>query len=129
MPTRYAKSRKRNSRVQQQVRPRQRRRTEDAYKPPPVDPIEYSFCAIDPNHKNLCRYSIGSRMDDNNVDHQLSGLVLNPKAKNIIPPPVLSHASPDCYFKQNFRVYLYEIATPLMWVKKSGIPTAVRELY
>ncbi|KAL0214689.1 hypothetical protein P9112_006873 [Eukaryota sp. TZLM1-RC] len=46
-----AKSRKRNSRLQQQVRPRQRRRTDDAYEPPPVDPIEYSFCAIDPNHK------------------------------------------------------------------------------
>ncbi|KAL0222843.1 hypothetical protein P9112_002233 [Eukaryota sp. TZLM1-RC] len=55
-------------------------------------------------------------MDDNNVNHQLSGLVLNPKAKNIIQPPVMTHASPNCYFVQNFREYLYEIATPLMWV-------------
>ncbi|KAL0208852.1 hypothetical protein P9112_011439 [Eukaryota sp. TZLM1-RC] len=78
-----AKSRKRNSRVQQQVRRRQRRSTEDAYEPPPVDPIEYSFCAIDPGHKNLCGYSIGSRINDNNVNHRFSGLVLNPKAKNI----------------------------------------------
>ncbi|KAL0218986.1 hypothetical protein P9112_004639 [Eukaryota sp. TZLM1-RC] len=79
-----AKSRKRNCRVQQQVRPRQRRRTDDAYEPLPVDPIEYSFCAIDPNHKNLCKYSIGSNIDNNNVDHQLSGLALNSKAKKII---------------------------------------------
>ncbi|KAL0223108.1 hypothetical protein P9112_002498 [Eukaryota sp. TZLM1-RC] len=111
-----AKSRMRNSRLQQQVRPRQRRRTEDAYEPPPVDPIEYSFCAIDPNPKNLCGYLIGSRMDDNNVNHQLSGCVLNPRAKNIIQPPFMTHASPNCYFVQNFREYSYEIATPLMWV-------------
>ncbi|KAL0209818.1 hypothetical protein P9112_009902 [Eukaryota sp. TZLM1-RC] len=82
-----ARSQKRNSRVQQQVRARQRRRTDDAYEPPPVDPIEYSFCAIDPNHKNLCGYSIETRIDNNNVDHQLSHLVLNPKAKKIIQPP------------------------------------------
>ncbi|KAL0208570.1 hypothetical protein P9112_011157 [Eukaryota sp. TZLM1-RC] len=48
-----AKSRKRNSRLQQQVHPRQRRRTDDGYEPPPVDPIDYSYCAIDTNHKNL----------------------------------------------------------------------------
>ncbi|KAL0209839.1 hypothetical protein P9112_009923 [Eukaryota sp. TZLM1-RC] len=83
MPT---KSRKRNSRVQQQVRARQRRRTDDAYEPPPVDPIEYSFCAIDPNHKNLCGYSIETRINNENVDHQLSHLVLNLKAKKIIQP-------------------------------------------
>ncbi|KAL0214495.1 hypothetical protein P9112_006679 [Eukaryota sp. TZLM1-RC] len=111
-----AKSRKRNSRLQQQVRPRQRRRTDDAYEPPPVDPIEYSFCAIDPNHKNLGGYSIGSRIDNNNVDHQLSGLVLNPKARKIIHPPVLTHASPNCYFAKNLHKYLNEVAMPLMWV-------------
>ncbi|KAL0214652.1 hypothetical protein P9112_006836 [Eukaryota sp. TZLM1-RC] len=111
-----AKSRKRNCRLQQQVRPRQRRRTDDAYEPPPVDPVEYSFCAIDPNHKNLCGYSIGSRIDNNNVDHQLSGLVLNPKARKIIHPPVLTHASPNCYFAKNLHKYLNEIAMPLMWV-------------
>ncbi|KAL0222927.1 hypothetical protein P9112_002317 [Eukaryota sp. TZLM1-RC] len=110
------KNRKRNSRLQQQVRPRQRRRTDDAYEPPPVDPIEYSFCAIDPNDKNLCSYSVGSRIDDNIVDHQLSGLVLNPKAKKIIQPPVLTHASPNCYFAKNLHKYLNEIAMPLMWV-------------
>ncbi|KAL0208619.1 hypothetical protein P9112_011206 [Eukaryota sp. TZLM1-RC] len=49
-----AKSRKRNSRVQQQVRPRQRRRTDDAYEPPPVDPIEYSFCAIEIIITKIC---------------------------------------------------------------------------
>ncbi|KAL0222820.1 hypothetical protein P9112_002210 [Eukaryota sp. TZLM1-RC] len=106
-----AKSRKRNSRFQQQVRPRQRRRTDDAYEPPPVDPIEYSFCAIDPNHKNLCGYSIGSRIDNSNVDHQLLGLVLNPKARKIIHPPVLTHASPNCYFAKNLHKYLNEIAS------------------
>ncbi|KAL0216676.1 hypothetical protein P9112_008860 [Eukaryota sp. TZLM1-RC] len=111
-----AMSRIRNSRLQQQVRPRQRRRTDDAYGPPPVDPIEYSFCAIDPNHKNLCGYSIGSRIDNNNVDHQLLGLVLNPKARKMIHPPVLTHAPPHCYFVKNLHKYLNEIATPLMWV-------------
>ncbi|KAL0224022.1 hypothetical protein P9112_003412 [Eukaryota sp. TZLM1-RC] len=109
-----AKNRKRNSRLQQQVRPRQRRRTDDAYEPPLVDPIEYSFCAT--NHKNLCGYSIGSRIDNNNVDHQLSGLVLNPKARKIIHPPVLTHASPNCYFAENLHKYLNEVAMPLMWV-------------
>ncbi|KAL0214775.1 hypothetical protein P9112_006959 [Eukaryota sp. TZLM1-RC] len=111
-----AKSRKRNSRLQQQVRPRQRRRTDDAYEPPPIDPCKYSFCAIDPNHKNLFGYSSGSRIDNNNVDHQLSGLVLNPKARKIIHPPVLTHASPNCYFAKNLHKYLNEIAMPLMWV-------------
>ncbi|KAL0208628.1 hypothetical protein P9112_011215 [Eukaryota sp. TZLM1-RC] len=48
------KSRKRNSRLQQQVRPRQRRRTDDAYEPPPVDPIEYSFCAIEITITKIC---------------------------------------------------------------------------
>ncbi|KAL0216759.1 hypothetical protein P9112_008943 [Eukaryota sp. TZLM1-RC] len=111
-----AKSRKRNSRLQQQVRPGQRRRSDDAYEPPPVDPCEYSFCAIDPNDKNLCGYSIGSRIDNNNVDHQLSGLVLNPKARKIIHPPVLTHASPNSYFAKNLHKYLNEIAMPLVWV-------------
>ncbi|KAL0215142.1 hypothetical protein P9112_007326 [Eukaryota sp. TZLM1-RC] len=107
-----AKSRKRNSKLQKQVRPRQRRRTDDTYEPPPVDPIEHSFCAID------CGYSIGSKIDKNNVDHQLSGLVLNPKARKIIHPPVLTHASPNCYFVRNLYKYLNEVATPF-----AGVPT------
>ncbi|KAL0216528.1 hypothetical protein P9112_008712 [Eukaryota sp. TZLM1-RC] len=37
--------------------------------------------AIDPNHKNLCGYSIGSRIDNNNVDHQLSDPCSESKGK------------------------------------------------
>ncbi|KAL0205449.1 hypothetical protein P9112_000756 [Eukaryota sp. TZLM1-RC] len=90
-----AKTRKRKSRLQQQVHPRQRGRIDDAYEPLPINPIEYSICTIDPNHKDLCGYSIGSRIDNSIEDHQLSGLVLNPKATKIIQPPVLYHASPN----------------------------------
>ncbi|KAL0218842.1 hypothetical protein P9112_004495 [Eukaryota sp. TZLM1-RC] len=40
----------------------------------------------------------------------------SPKARKIIHPPVLTHASPNCYFAKNLHKYLNEIAMPLMWV-------------
>ncbi|KAL0213623.1 hypothetical protein P9112_005807 [Eukaryota sp. TZLM1-RC] len=41
------------------------------------------------------------------------GPVLSMPPKKIIQPPVLTQASPNCYFVQDFREYLCETATPM----------------
>ncbi|KAL0231362.1 hypothetical protein GEMRC1_010766 [Eukaryota sp. GEM-RC1] len=104
------KSRKRKCNLQKKVAPSRRRARTADFEPPPDE--DWLWCAIDPNHSNLCGWSIGT-----NTDYLLdSGITLAPKAKaiNTVMFGALSNSTSNTYSAQNMYLYLLEISTTIV---------------
>ncbi|KAL0205564.1 hypothetical protein P9112_000871 [Eukaryota sp. TZLM1-RC] len=86
---------------------------------PIIEILVNFFVAIDPNHSNLCGWSIGCFQNSVHV-FEGSGLLLNPKERKSNHPPPLTQATPNTYSAQSFQKYLIEISLPYVSASEEG---------